>query len=393
MMTFPHDTEALYDDCDRGMTKILIIEDEMELRESVVDWLLFEDFIVLQAENGRIGIELAVRELPDIILSDVMMPEVDGYEVLQALRAHRETAVIPFIFLTALADRREVRQGMVMGADDYLTKPFSRDELLNAIQSRLDRHSVNQQQTEAALSELRRTILRTLPHELRTPLTGILGLGEILADTSEGLPVEELREIGELTLESGNRLLRLIENYQCFVEIELRGSDFLQVGKEVEAAETVHEVSRNLCYQYERAADLRLNAEDATLFMDESDWNKVVYELVDNAFKFSARGTPVRVHGWIVEEDSQGPQYQLSVKDQGWGFEPEHLTQIDGYVQFDRPKREQQGSGLGLAIVTRLARLYQATFHIESTAKSGTTITFTLPLEKPSADPDFAPEG
>ena len=163
MMTFPHDTEALYDDCDRGMTKILIIEDEMELRESVVDWLLFEDFIVLQAENGRIGIELAVRELPDIILSDVMMPEVDGYEVLQALRAHRETAVIPFIFLTALADRREVRQGMVMGADDYLTKPFSRDELLNAIQSRLDRHSVNQQQTEAALSELRRTILRTSP--------------------------------------------------------------------------------------------------------------------------------------------------------------------------------------------------------------------------------------
>ena len=81
------------------MTKILIIEDEVELRESVVDWLYFEDFTVFQAENGRAGFDLAIRELPDIIISDVMMPEVDGYKVLQELRAHPETAAIPFIFL------------------------------------------------------------------------------------------------------------------------------------------------------------------------------------------------------------------------------------------------------------------------------------------------------
>ncbi|MCA9918501.1 MAG: hybrid sensor histidine kinase/response regulator [Anaerolineales bacterium] len=374
------------------MTKILIIEDEIELRESVVDWLLFEDFIVLQAGDGRIGVDLAMQELPDIIISDVMMPGMDGYEVLNELHAHRETATIPFIFLTALADRREIRHGMEMGADDYLTKPFTRVELLNAIQSRLERHSANQQQTEEALAELRQTILRTLPHELRTPLTGILGLGEILAYTSEDLSVEELQEIGELTLESGNRLLRLIENYQYFVEIELRGADFLKGEQQVKAGHPLHEISRKLSFQYERAADLRVTAEDATLGMDEADWNKVVFELVDNAFKFSSPRTTVRVNGLILDEDPLKQRYQLRVQDYGWGFEPEHLTQIGGYVQFDRPKREQQGSGLGLAIVKRLARVYDAAFHIESTAESGTTITFTLPLDREPTDPDSATE-
>lgn len=119
------------------MTKILVIEDEESVRENILDLLEAEDFDTIAAANGRIGLQLAFSEVPDLILCDLMMPEIDGYAVLTALREESVTAPIPFIFLTARSARTDFRQGMEMGADDYLTKPFTRAELLSAIASRL----------------------------------------------------------------------------------------------------------------------------------------------------------------------------------------------------------------------------------------------------------------
>ncbi|NMG08079.1 EAL domain-containing response regulator [Brasilonema sp. UFV-L1] len=119
------------------MTKILVIEDEKLVRENIIDLLAAEEFETIAAPNGRIGLELAVSEVPDLILCDLMMPEIDGYGVLTTLREEAVTATIPFIFLTAKSARSDFRQGMDLGADDYLTKPFTRTELLNAITSRL----------------------------------------------------------------------------------------------------------------------------------------------------------------------------------------------------------------------------------------------------------------
>ncbi len=116
--------------------KILIIEDNEDIRDSSVEILELADYEVLQADNGKIGVELAQRHLPDIILCDIMMPELDGYGVLYLLSKNPETANIPFIFLTAKAERADMRKGMEMGADDYLTKPFDDIELLNTIESR-----------------------------------------------------------------------------------------------------------------------------------------------------------------------------------------------------------------------------------------------------------------
>lgn len=119
------------------MTKILVIEDEESVRENILELLEAEGFDTIAAEDGRIGVELALSEVPDLILCDLMMPEIDGYGVLIALREEPVTATIPFIFLTARSARADFRLGMDLGADDYLTKPFTRDELLSAIASRL----------------------------------------------------------------------------------------------------------------------------------------------------------------------------------------------------------------------------------------------------------------
>ena len=123
------------------MTKILVIEDEESVRENILDLLEAENLETLAAANGKIGVELAVSEVPDLILCDLMMPNIDGYEVLKLLNSQAITATIPFIFLTARTARADIRQGMELGADDYLTKPFTRSELLNAIKSRLEKQT------------------------------------------------------------------------------------------------------------------------------------------------------------------------------------------------------------------------------------------------------------
>jgi CRP/FNR family cyclic AMP-dependent transcriptional regulator len=119
------------------MKKILIIEDNNEVRENIAEILELSNYKVLAAENGKTGVELALRELPDLIICDIMMPVLDGYGVLHLLNKHIETYGIPFIFLTAKAEKTDLRKGMEMGADDYLTKPFDGIELLNAIEIRL----------------------------------------------------------------------------------------------------------------------------------------------------------------------------------------------------------------------------------------------------------------
>lgn len=119
--------------------RILIIEDQAPMRRNIALMLQMEGYDVATAENGRVGLHAALETKPDLILCDVMMPEMDGYAVVQALREEREMAATPFIFLTAKSDRSDVRIGMNFGADDYLTKPVVRDELLAAVQTRLAR--------------------------------------------------------------------------------------------------------------------------------------------------------------------------------------------------------------------------------------------------------------
>ncbi|MGM3304624.1 EAL domain-containing response regulator [Anabaena sp. WFMT] len=123
------------------MHKILIIEDEESVRENILDLLTAEDFEPIAAANGKIGLNLAISEVPDLILCDMMMPELNGYEVLTALKKEPITATIPFIFLTAKSAKSDFRQGMDMGADDYLTKPFTRSELLSAILNKLEKYA------------------------------------------------------------------------------------------------------------------------------------------------------------------------------------------------------------------------------------------------------------
>src|SRR5215471_11096810 len=198
------------------MRKILVIDDEEWLREMVHMALHQKGFDVVEAANGSLGVEMARKELPDLILCDVNMEKMDGYLTLSYLRNEPATASIPFILMTGLADQAGMRHGMELGADDYLPKPFTIEALYGAVDARLKKLQTVREEAERKLADLRENISMMLPHELRTPLNGILAYGEILSTDAETLSTQEVAEMGQVIHESGKRLERLIENFLIY---------------------------------------------------------------------------------------------------------------------------------------------------------------------------------
>lgn len=134
------------------MKRVLLIEDDIILRENTAELLELSDFEVITAPNGKIGIETAQQQLPDIVVCDIMMPEIDGYGVLEALSKDVNTRHIPFIFLSAKTERKDVRKGMDLGADDYITKPFTENELISALDSRLAKVAILKEEREQQIN-------------------------------------------------------------------------------------------------------------------------------------------------------------------------------------------------------------------------------------------------
>jgi two-component system sensor histidine kinase/response regulator len=362
------------------VAKILVIEDEESIRENILDLLEAENFEGIGAINGKVGIKLASEQIPDLILCDMMMPEVDGHGVLKALRSEPLTATIPFIFLTAKADKSDIRTGMEMGADDYITKPCTPQELLKAIAIRLEKQKTISRQSQKTLDELRTNISMSLPHELRTPLNAIMGFSELILSEYQVLKESDILEmIGQIQT-SGHRLYRLIQNFLLYAELEIAATN-PELLKEMRNSEfscvksLLTQKARQQAKHANRTDDLQLNLHDSSVAIDSVRLAKIVEELLDNAFKFSLEGTPVFL-STLVENQT----FILSVKDQGRGMTADQIAQLEAYRQFDRKIYQQAGLGLGLAIVQRLAELHGGKFKIESLPQQETIVCVSLPV-------------
>jgi len=362
------------------MAKILVIEDEASIRENILELLEAENFEALGAANGKVGIKMAIAQIPDLIICDMMMPEIDGQGVLKALRAEPVTATIPFIFLTAKAEKTDIRLGMEQGADDYITKPCTPQELLKAIAIRLEKHQAISRQSQKTLDELRSNISMSLPHELRTPLNAILGFSELILSEYRLLEESEILEmIGHIQV-SGHRLYRLIQNFLLYADLQIAATN-PELLKEMRNSEfscvksLLSEKARQQAKQANRTEDLQLNLQDSSVAIDAIRLTKILEELLDNAFKFSSEGTPISV-STLVEDKT----FILSVKDQGRGMTADQIAQLEAYMQFDRKHYQQAGLGLGLAIVQRLAELHGGELKIESSPQKETIVSVFLPV-------------
>ena len=279
------------------MTTILVIEDEQAIRESLCDLLEIEGFSVLDAELGTQGIDLAEKQLPDLILCDIQMPDIDGYNVLSQVRQNPHASSIPFIFLTAKGTRPDQRRGMNLGADDYLVKPCTAEEILEAIQSRIHRQEVVLSQSQQQLNALRNNIALFLPHELHTPLNGILLFAEILITEYDSIDRDEVLEIAEGIHTSAHRLYHLIQNFLYYAQLEIAVHDAAK-REDLCSGQTncpkllITEVASRIAKQADRKADLKLQLTNATLGMADLRLQKVAEELISNAFKFSSPRQP-----------------------------------------------------------------------------------------------------
>ncbi|MBA3873315.1 MAG: response regulator [Anaerolineae bacterium] len=360
------------------MTRILVIEDVEQMRNNIAEILEYEDYTVFKAENGRVGVESARNHLPHLIICDVMMPEMDGHEVLLELRSQPTTASIPFIFLTALSEWTAVRRGMDLGADDYLTKPHTSEQLKAAVAARLEKRTVIEQVHQQNFDELRGNLTRMLPHELRTPLSAILGYAEFMTWDSANLDKNAIHQMGEEIGVAGQRLQQVIENYLLYAQTELIRYDPTHIETYAKhrceiPGTLLSDIAKARASQQERANDLSVVAEDVVVRISAENLKKIIEELVDNALKFSVAGTPIEITG-----KSKEGKYTICISDQGRGMTLEQMNRIGAYVQFERKMYEQQGLGLGLILAKRLAELYSGELTIASELGRGTTVSIQL---------------
>ncbi len=361
------------------MKRVLVVEDDQAIRDNILDLLEAEGFAAGGAENGLVGVRWAREHPPDLIICDIMMPDLDGYGVLEELRRDAVTATIPFIFLTAKAEKSDLRRGMELGADDYLTKPFTRTELLNAIETRLAKQAAVIQKFQKKLDDLRSSITLSLPHELRTPLNGMLAGSSMLKDDLESLDRNDISAMAAIMYESAERLNRLILNYLLYAELELLMKDAdvalaLRKTRTDSVRTVIAKTAARVAQRAQREADLDVALEDAAVQISDAHLQKLAEELVENAFKFSKAGAPVRVTG---RPDHN--VYTWIVADNGRGMTAEQIADVGAYMQFGRKIHEQQGSGLGLTIAKRLAEIYGGELTVESVPGTRTTVRVILP--------------
>lgn len=362
------------------MSKILIIDDEELLRQTTLFVLQRKGYEIHEAADGAAGVEMARRILPDLIICDINMDQMDGYAVLEAVRQDPATATVPFILMTGMGDPETMRRGMNLGADDYLDKPFSAAQLYAAVAARLKQTRVLRESAERKLADLRTNLSLALPHEMITPLNGIFGLAQLLSTEAATLTPEEVAEYGTNILESAERLHRTVQNFVLYGQLELQASDpaagvALRQAATAAVEQLIDLRARHFAQRAGRASDLQMDLSDAIVGVGLDLLTKLLDGLLENAFKFSQAGTTVLVSGRAKDSS-----YLVTITDQGVGMEPAQIAQVGAYAQFNRRQNEQQGSGLGLAIARRITELHAGQLAIESEKGKGTTVTVRLPL-------------
>jgi signal transduction histidine kinase len=358
---------------------ILVVDDDTVLLEGIADLLRCHHYRVATAPDGITALTLMQQQPPDLVISDIMMPGMDGYQFHEAVRSNPAWAVIPFIFLSARSQPQDIRLGQGIGVDAYITKPFAPQDVVSAVQARLQRAKQIRAAGEAELNQVKQQLITVFGHELRTPLTYIYGYVHLLEE--QDWADETTRQMIEGIRRGAERLHHVVEDLMLAARIDSGVAD-------VEVAEhrlavnlspiLQNAASRQEAYAQERnveiATDLPLvlEAECVPSYVEEA-----VGRLVNNGVKFSKReGGRV-----IVRAMGDDQAVVISIQDDGIGIAPHQQRQLfERLHQIDRTHMEQQGLGLGLTIAQSLIWLHGGSIDVESAPGEGSTFTIRLPL-------------
>ncbi len=359
--------------------KILVVDDEPDLLEITAAYLEMEGYTPLTALNGPAALEILKTTTPDLIISDITMPGMSGFDLFENIRADAALQNTPFIFLSGHTDLEHIMMGKELGSDDYLVKPFEPEMLISTIKGKLKRsHQLNESMSQQ-MDHLKNQLFRLISHEMRTPLTLILGAAEILSGGKETLSPEDFTGFLEMLKIGTLRLNRMVEDFLLVVKI-----DSGEVAKEIDVRETciapLEIVSRFALVREEikrnKALTLTIDVADESpfLFIHPQHFESIVARLFDNACKFSPAGAKIT----IASRDEKD-RYVISVADNGDGIPADKQDRLfQKFYQVNRESQEQQGAGLGLYIAKRLAELNRCMLWCESDEGKGAAFYLSI---------------
>lgn len=389
--------------------RILIVEDDPATVELMKAQLHGQGYSVDSVHDGEQALSRVSETIPDLLLLDIMLPKKSGFEVCKELKSHSSTKSIPVIMVTALKDMESRVKGMAVGADDFLSRPVDKSELVARVRSLLRISSLNEELTRESqtarqsgeklqmqqrvlksmstqlmqASHLKYEFIVSMSHALRTPLNVIIGFSEMLQDGLVGDLNEKQTKYIENIRESGRELQQLIANIVDVFKIDtgkvpLETTEFM-----------LKEIIDSVIAGYEstaRAKRIKITTEVARevsrICADPQKLSTIFDNLLSNAFNFTPSGGKVAV----TAEECEG-EARICVADSGSGLSPEDCERVfsEFYKSSDRAASAGSGSGLGLAISRKLVLMHGGSIWAESDKSSGTRFIFTLPLERGKA--------
>ncbi len=351
---------------------ILVIDDQREIRENLTEILTSEGFDAACATDGEDALQYLRHHVPDLILCDLMMPRMDGFEFVSRVRSDRRTAAIPFVFLTGRADKSDFRRGMDLGADDYVSKPWTVDGLLTAIRMRLQRRDDLEHEHEAQMKRISDEVRHSIAREMLDPLRGIIGFSEVLASHCGSLGRDYVAEISNDIRKSSHDLLRVIENFAFLLDTATGSGGAGAPAKTEPAGTLVREAALAVAREKGREADLTVVTDPvaATQPVEGSLVRKLLVELVDNAFGFSEAGTPVEV----ALRNAGNGEAELEIADRGCGIPSALVREMLPVGRTGDTYPRNRAGGTGLIVCREIVRRLNGKWMIESRTGGGTVV-------------------
>lgn len=357
---------------------ILVVEDQKHVREDVVEILESGEYEVFSVECGEHALELAKSTIPDLVISDIMMPGMDGYALLDSFQGDPQLQNIPFIFLSAKSSCEDLRNGMIKGADDYLTKPFRAKDLLQSVETRLTKT----RNWKKNFDKMRDNFALAVPHELRTPLIPLLGYSDIILEDIKKISKEEIYELVERIKVGAIRLHNRVEKFILLSSLQYEFSNVNEV-KHIKSEiiefpkELIISTIKSIANAFSRYDDFEIavEAEGISIKIPPFYLTTIIKEVIENACKFSEPGKLITITGKV-----DGSMYELVFKNEGKGLTEDQIRNINLFEQFENFNQPKSGSGIGLFIIKKILEIIEGSIFIESSLNHYTIVTIKIPV-------------
>ena len=365
---------------------LILIVDDVETNLQLLGNILQEqNYDVSFASNGHDALSILETELPDLILLDVMMPEMDGFEVCERVKNNPRTKDTPVIFLTAKAETEEILKGFELGAVDYVTKPFNSAELLARVQTHLTLKRAKEELWESNLTKSK--FFAIITNDIKDSLVGVKGFSQFLIEDLQSGNTDDTLKLAKTLHNDSQKLYSFLENLMEWANIQ---TDKIEFNPDNYLLSPI--IERNLSYFSDTIDDKELDVEnnislETIVYADKVMLNVIINKLLSNAVKYSQRGGAVSVDSSLMDD-----MVEISIEDKGVGIEMEKLESI---FKLDNPypktvgTENEGGTGLGLLICNELVSKIGGKIWIDSKKNQGTKVTFTVPMEKEEGDDDF----